>query len=416
MRQFLISLAALCAVSTGPALAADPVTITFWHYQTSNKDRLVEQIDAFMKENPDVRVEEQYKSVGTLAAEVQAAVIAGRAPDIGQILSRLTLGLVANANPVPLDAGPDKGAFLENILPNFLEIGKVGGKPYLVPHSFGVPVLYINRDLFREAGLDPDMPPKTWEDVRKVALQIKEQTGNYGLFVSSGGRDVQPQQMMVNAGAEMLSADSSRATFATPEAIAAMQIWQDMAVTDKSMTTFSERENSSLFVAGKVGIMVGSVASFQGLRRNTEGVFDLGVGHFPTWGDKPRRVPNSGSGLMIFSQDEKRREAAFRFVSWLMDPVVSAQWAVTSGYMPVAPGARNAEVIVSYLAQEPRWEVAVSQMDDLVPTARWPGNRVVELQIVIENMFEGLKQGRGTASELVPAAEAEINRLIAAGS
>ena len=54
---------------------------------------------------------------------------------------------------------------------------------------------------------------------------------------------------------------------------------------------------------------------------------------------------------------------------------------------------------------EPRWRVAVDQMQDTIPTARWPGNRVVEIQIVIENMVQALVQGRGTAAELVPAAE-----------
>lgn len=416
MRQLIISLAALWVAGIQPSLAADPVTITFWHYQTANRERLVEQIDAFMQENPEIRVEEQSKGVSTLAAEIQAASIARRAPDVGQILSRLTLGLVANAAPTPLDAGPDEGAFLQNILPNFLEIGTVGERPYLVPHSFGVPVLYINRDLFEEAGLDPDAAPRTWEEVRTVARQITEKTGNFGLFVSTGGRDVSPQQMMVNAGAEMLSEDGTRATFATPEGIAAMQLWQDMAVTDRSMSVLSERENNALFMAGRIGIFVGSVASFQGIKRNVEGVFDLGVAAFPTWGDTPRRVPNSGSGLMIFSQDETRRAAAFRFVEWLMRPDVSNNWAVVSGYMPVAPGAREDAAITAYLAEEPRWEVAVAQMDDLVATARWPGSRVVEIQIVLENMVEALKQGRGTAAELVPAAEAEITRLIAEGT
>lgn len=416
MSRRLLSLAVLGMFASAPALAADPVSITFWHYQTANKDDLVAQIDAFMAENPDIRVVEQYKDNNTMAAEIQAATLAGRAPDVGQVLSRLTIGLVRNANPTPLDSGEDGGAFLENILPNFLEIGTYEGRPYLAPHSFGLPVVYVNRDIFREAGLDPDQPPATWQDVREAARTITQNTGKIGFYVSTGGRDVAPQQMMVNAGADMLSPDFTRATFATPDAIAAMQLWADMVHEDGSMSTLTERENTSLFLGGQVGMMVQSVASFQGARRAAEGVFDLGVAPYPRWGDKPQRLANSGAGLMIYSQDERRRAAALRFIAWLMQPEVSNRWAVTSGYMPVAPGAQNDPIVTAYLAEEPRWRVAIDQMGALVPTARWPGSRVVEIQIVLENMVEALKQGAGTAAELVPAAEAEITRLIAQGS
>ncbi|MBX3539124.1 MAG: ABC transporter substrate-binding protein [Chelatococcus sp.] len=416
MRRLLAPMAALALFAVGQAQAADPVTINFWHYQTSNREDLTRTIDDFMAKNPDIKVREQFKDNNNLATEVQAAALAGRAPDVAQLLSRLTIGLVMNTKPVALDSGPDKGAFLKNVAPNFLTIGTYQGHPYAVPHSFGTPIVYYNKDLFRAAGLDPQKPPRTWQEMRELARQIKTNTGKHGLFVSTGGRDVGPQQMIVNTGADMLSADFSRATFATPDAIASMQLWQDMAVTDKSLAVFTERENTSLFMAGQIGMMVTSVASFQGAKRSTEGVFELGIGHYPTWNDKPRRVPNSGAALMVFSQDEKRREATFRFLAYLMQPEVSNRWAVESGYLPIAPGAQQAEVIKQAVAKEPRWGVAVAQMDDLVATARWPGSRVVEIQIVLENMVQALWQGKAPASELVPAAEAEISRLIAQGS
>jgi GNAT superfamily N-acetyltransferase len=89
---------------------------------------------------------------------------------------------------------------------------------------------------------------------------------------------------------------------------------------------------------------------------------------------------------------------------------------VQSGYLPIAPGAKNADIVRAYVAEEPRWGVALAQMDDLVSTARWPGTRVVEIQIVLENMVSALWQGKGRAATLVPAAEKEITRLIAAGA
>ncbi len=416
-RSLLSAVVFAAAAVASPLQAAEPVTtINFWHYQTSNREVLTQTIKDFEAANPDIKVQELFKDLTNLATDIQAARMVDRAPDVAQVLARLTIGMVESSNPVALDAGPDKGAFLAGIAPNFLATGIYKGHPYAVPQSFGTPILYVNKDIFRAAGLDPEQPPRSWQELREQALQIKQKTGKYALFVSTGGRDVGPQQMIVNAGADMLSEDFRRATFATPDAIAAMQLWQDMAVTDKSLAVFTERENYSLFMAGQVGMMVTSVASFQGAQRSAKGVFDLGVAHYPTWGDKPRRVPNSGSSLMIFSEKPARRDAAFRFLAYMMKPEVTNRWAVESGYLPIAPGAKNAEVVRAYVAQEPRWGVAVAQMDDLVSTARWPGSRVVEIQIVLENMVSALWQGKGKAAVLVPAAEKEITRLIAAGT
>lgn len=417
MSKFLLSAVILASsILSVPVSAADPVTINFWHYQNSNREALTKTIKEFEAANPDVKVQELFKDLTNLATEIQAARMVGRAPDVAQVLARLTIGMVESSSPVPLESGPDKGAFLANIAPNFLATGAYKGQIYAVPQSFGTPVVYINRDLFRAAGLDPDKPPRTWQELREQGLQIKQKTGKHAMFVSNGGRDVGPQQMLVNAGANMLSEDFSRATFATPDAIAAMQLWQDMAVVDKSVAVFTERENYSLFMAGQIGMMVTSIASFQGAQRSAKGVFDLGVAHYPTWGEKSRRVPNSGASLMIFSEAPQRRDAAFRFLGYMMKPEVSNRWAVQSGYLPIAPGAKNADIVRAYVAEEPRWGVAVAQMDDLVATARWPGTRVVEIQIVLENMVSALWQGKGRAATLVPAAEKEITRLIAAGA
>jgi transcriptional regulator of acetoin/glycerol metabolism len=95
---------------------------------------------------------------------------------------------------------------------------------------------------------------------------------------------------------------------------------------------------------------------------------------------------------------------------------VTNPWAVESGYLPLDPRASDSALVRDYLAKEPRWRVAVDQMQDTIPTARWPGNRVVEIQIVIENMVQALVQGRGTAAELVPAAERQVSAIIAQSS
>ena len=402
----------LGAVSA-PALAQARTEISFWHYQTANIPALREVLTAFHEAHPEIRVTDVPKDCGTIATEVQAAALARRPPDVGQILARLTVGLVRNAGAVPLDSGEDRGAFLNNVLPRFREVGILDGKPYAVPHSFGTPLLYWNKSIFAASGLDPERAPADWDELVAMGRQIRERTGRYALFISQGGRDVAPQQMMVNAGATMLSPDLTRATFATPGAIAAMQLWQDMAVTHRIHARLSEREQTALWLGGQIGMFVGSVASFQGFLRDTAGRFEFGVGHYPLWKGQSRRVPNSGSTLMVFAQNPQRRAAALKLVTFMMRPEITNRWSWTSGYLPVAPDPLADAGLRGYLEREPRWRIPVAQMQDTVITARWPGNRVVEVQIVLENMVQALMQGSGPAATLVPRAEAEITRLIA---
>jgi ABC-type glycerol-3-phosphate transport system substrate-binding protein len=412
----LAGLGATTGLGVTDARAQAPTNITIWHYQTGNAQALRDVLGLFHAANPDIRVTEVGKDVDTIATEIQAAAMARRQPDVGQVLARLVVGLVRNAAAVKLDSGADHGAFLQNVLPQFRAIGELDGKPYAVPHSFGTPVVYWNKTIFRAAGLDPERAPADWDELVAMGRQIRARTGHYAVFISQGGRDVAVQQMMVNAGATMLSPDLTRATFATPGAIAAMQMWQDMAVTDRIHSTLSEREQTTLWLGGQIGMFIGSVASFQGFLRDTAGKFEFGLGHYPLWRGLPRRVPNSGSTLMVFSPDAQRRAAALRLVAFMMRPEITNRWSWTSGYLPVAPDPLQDAGLRGYLEREPRWRIPVEQMSDTVITARWPGNRVVEIQIVLETLVQSLMQGHGKAGELVPRAEADVSRLIAESS
>jgi ABC-type glycerol-3-phosphate transport system substrate-binding protein len=414
-RRSAVSLIAAGAIAPAAtdASAQAQTTITLWHYQTGNRDALRVVLDRFEAANPTIKVNDVLKNNETMASEIQAAAMANRAPDIGQVLGRLVVGMIRNAGAQPLDGLPESDALERHILPNFLGIGRYRGRLYAVPHSFGTPVVYVNRGILRDAGLDPDDPPRTWQEMRQQARRIRERTSKIGLYVAQGGRDVAAQQMMTNTGADMMDPELKRATFSTPETIEAMQLWQDMAVQDRSYGTLTERELGALFMGGQIAMMIQSIATFQEARRNAEGKFELGIAHYPRWKSLPRRVANSGSTMLVFSRDAQRRAAAMRLIAYLTAPEVTNPWAVDSGYLPLDPRARDSELVRNYLAQEPRWRVAVDQMQDTIPTARWPGNRVVEIQIVIENMVQALVQGRGAASDLVPAAERQVSAIIA---
>ena len=92
MSKFLLSAVILASsILSAPVNAADPVTINFWHYQNSNREVLTQTIKEFEAANPGVKVQELFKDLTNLATEIQAARMVGRAPDVAQVLARLTM-------------------------------------------------------------------------------------------------------------------------------------------------------------------------------------------------------------------------------------------------------------------------------------------------------------------------------------
>ena len=57
----------------------------------------------------------------------------------------------------------------------------------MAEYTFSTPILFYNADLFRQAGLDPDKPPRTWDEVDAAGKAIKEKTGKNGFFPGAYG-------------------------------------------------------------------------------------------------------------------------------------------------------------------------------------------------------------------------------------
>lgn len=88
-------------------------------------------------------------------------------------LPRLNLGFKSYEELFPAD---ELAEHTGQMIPNALELGKIDGQMYGLAFTFSTPILYINKGLFEQAGLDTTNLPKTWDDVYKAAVQIKEKT------------------------------------------------------------------------------------------------------------------------------------------------------------------------------------------------------------------------------------------------
>lgn len=403
------------AAAATPAFAQDPTEITFYHYQTSNYDAFRAILDAFEAQNPDVKVKDVFKQSQQITAEVQAALAAERPVDIATVIGKNIVFFLNNTGAVDMvKASEGDTAWLDAYLPNFLDLGREGEAVYAIPHAYGTPMLYWNKDIFAKAGLDPETPPKTWDEVLSFAAQIHDVTGMPGaahLHASMG--DYGTMVMTTNAGAEYLSKDGTRAGFDSPQGIAALQYWQDLAKSG-AMPIASDREWTAAFSAGQMGIYITSSAALRPFVAASEGHFALGVGNYPLFHDAPRRVNNSGAALMLYAPEGPRREASMKLLRFISQKEIANRWSRESGYMPLVRDPLTDPAMAKYVEDFPLVRPVIDQMADTVPTAVWPAKGTLEAQTLIRAMLDELWAAKRPAAEIVPEVVAEVNAALAA--
>lgn len=411
-RRIVLGLALALGV-TGPAAAQD-TEITFYHYQTGSAEVLRSILDEFEAQNPGITVTDVFKQSQQITGEVQAALAAGRPVDIATVIGKNIVFFLNNTPAVDtVEASAGDTAWLDGYLPNFLDLGRVDDAIFAIPHAYGTPMIYYNKDIFREAGLDPEIPPKTWDEVMAYAKQITETTGKPGvahLHASMG--DYGTMVMVTNAGATYLTADGTEAKFDSPEGIAMLQIWQDMAKTGV-MPVATDREWGTAFQAGQMGMYMTSSAALRGYVAAAEGNFEIGVANYPLFGDSPRRVNNSGGALMLYSPEGPRREAAVKLLRFISQKEIANRWSRDSGYMPLIQDPLTDPAMAEYVESFPYVAPVIAQMAETVPTAVWPAKGTLEAQTHIRAMLDELWAAKRPAAEIVPEAVARVNEALA---
>ena len=413
MRRQMLSHLLAAALALGAAGAARAeTTLSFFHYQSGkNYESFRRILNEFEQQNAGIKVKDTFSQSEQITAEVQAALAAGRQIDIATVVGKNIIHFLNNTPAVPLNGDPAKSGFLANYLPVFLDLGRVGDKVFAVPHAYGTPMIYYNKDLYRKAGLDPAKPPQTWDETIEAAQTIQKATGVMGLgHLQAGMRDYGAMLLIMNAGSEYLSADGSCAVFNNPQGIAALQLWQDLVLKYKVTPVAADRQMEAAFAGGQLAMYISSSAAMGPFTAQTKDKFELGVANYPLF--KPgmaRRTPNSGAALMLYAPAGERRDASLKLLAYLSDRKVANRWSRESGYMPLSRDPLADPDMAAYVAANPLVQPVIAQMAQTVPTATWGERGALEAQTIVSNLVDALWANKGTAAQLVPDAVARMN-------
>lgn len=346
-----------------------------------------------------------------IAAGEQVDIIQHTFPTLDN--SKINLGLEAYEDIFPED---ELKEHFSHMYPNALELGAIDGKTYGLAFTFSTPVLYINGKLFEEAGLDPTKPPKTWEEVKKYAMQIKDKTGKDG-FGLGPDNSWTSYGIMYSNGGEVLSEDRKKALFAEDKSVEAYEMWQDF-YNSGSYAVGNESEVSEQFMAGNLGMHLHTTALLSGYRDASEnGNWELCGGEMPGFGDTPSVPVNSGSALAVRSDSANKSAAIWEFIKYATGQEGYTIITEEIGYLPLRTDvADDPKYLKEFVDNNPIIRINLDQLSRIKPTPIWPGEVAQECSTIFNDETVKAITTESDVKDVLTEAEKQINSLIEGSS
>lgn len=365
------------AVQPTTAPAGPAVEVSFWHSMGSKGlgDAITELVKRFNDSHPNIHVTATYQGTyGDSRQKLMANVAAGTPPTLVQAPPDTAAMLIAAKAALPLDDFEKANPIpLSDLYPAYSNVARVEGKLYGVPFNRSTPIIYINRDHFKAAGLDPDKPGTTWEELTKTALALTKRdasgkTTQWGMILPMD--DWYLEAMVYQQGITLLNNNNghdgvaTKGMMDTPEAIEALTWWQDLVYKDKVSTTLTNDQALAEFLAGNVSMLWNSVGGLTNI--SSQAKFDLGATTLPS--HKTKGVPLGGAALFLLNKTTpEQQKAGWEFMKWLTEDPQTIYWSLQTGYLPVRPSAVNSPEMQKHFADMPISKVALDQMDAAAP-------------------------------------------------
>ncbi|GAA1588578.1 extracellular solute-binding protein [Kribbella hippodromi] len=334
------------AAGAGSGTGQQQVTITVGDRPTSsdpaNRAQYDQKVADFQKANPTITL----KPVETVwdATTFQAQAAGGQLPDVLTVPFTEPQGLIARKQVADLTKAIKDDGLMDQLNPNVLKIAQdQSGNVYAVPNAaYSIGLIY-NRDLFTKAGLDPNKPPATWDEVRAAAKQIAQKTGQAGYAQmttnNTGGWMFTTQTYAY--GGTIESDDGSKATFDDAPSKAALQTLHDMKWTDKSMgqaVLYDYDGIQKAFAAGKIGMYMGAPDMYRAIVV-TNGLkpASFGIGPMPQQGGDHGTLTGGSVQIVSTAADDAQKAAAIKWIKFAyLNKYVNQDAAVASAKSGVA--------------------------------------------------------------------------------
>lgn len=382
--------------------------------------KLIEELTLeFNKENPDIEVEAVYTgNYDDTVTKIQTAAQGGNPPELFVSLATQRFTMASTEMAMPLDDlikedGEEGKKYISDFLEGFMEDSYVDGKIYSIPFQRSTMVLYYNKDIFKEVGLDPEKAPTTWEELVEYAKKISnDKRKGVGLALNSGSAQWAftgfALQNSVD-GKNLMSEDGKKVFFNTPENVEALQFWVDLQnkynVMEKGIVQWTDLPTQ--FLAGEVAMIYHTTGNLSNIAKNAK--FNYGVAFLP--GHKRIGAPTGGGNFYISKGiPEEKVKAAWKFIKFATAPERVAKWSVDTGYVATRKSAFETETLKKYYQERPEAKVAFDQLQYAKPELTT--YNAAEIWRILNDNIQSAITGEKTVQQALDNAQKEAEEIL----
>ena len=409
-RVFMLLAGVLAAtqVAAAPAPAASGVARNELSHQLDEEraSRLEPLIEAFNSQNKDVQVSLVRRVEGEAPKQLNLVNREDHARLVASKVRFRPIHEIMRETKQPIDASRLSPELREGMLD---AKGQVAG----LPVAFATPVLYINREAFRKAGLNPDAPPKSWAEVQDTAGKLFV-AGSVCPFTTSWPAWVHVDNMSAWNGADVADSKGQLAINGLVQIkhVAMLATWHKA----KYFSYFGRRDEADRrFASGECAMLTSSSWLYSSL--NEQKSVDFGVAQLPYHDDVYGAPKNTlADGLSLWAGHGMKRDetrAVARFVNYILGPEVQLQMTVAGGFLPMTSVARAAAGSKLLKGEVAALQVSYGQLQGRAMTPALRVSQTDRVRLIVEEELEAVWENRKPAKEALDHAVRRGNAVMA---
>ena len=286
------------------------------------------------------------------------------------------------------------------------------GQLVALPVAYSTPVLYVNRAAFRKAGLNPDMPPKTWADVQEMSGKLYE-SGSQCPFTTSWPAWVHIDNLSAWNGVDVTDAKGQLAINGLVQIkhVAMLATWHK----SKYFSYFGRRDEADRrFAAGECAMLT-STSSLSATLGDSKSL-DVGVATLPYHDDvrgAPQNTLADGASLWVAGGlKPAETKGVAKFVNYILGPEVQIQMTVAGGFLPMTPVARAAAGSKLLKGDLAALQVSYGQLHGRSMTSPLRVSQLERVRVIVEEELEAVWANRKPAKEALDQAVQRGNAIM----
>jgi len=403
----LASVLVLSMIAAADAVAAPAkgkVTLTFWNgFTSTDGDALKKLVNKFNSDNAGkIEIKMDIMQWDQLYLKLPPAIATGTAPSFVLMSPGNGLNYVKNKTLRDLGdffsaTGMDKSDFTDASL----QFGQINGVQYLLPmNNYGI-CFYWNKDLFKEAGLDPESPPATLEQAAEYAVKLTDHSKKqYGWALPNKIGPAFYAILMRANGGRAVDMKAKKSVLNSPENLKTFNMIRDLTYAKRvSPQGATGPDLDTMMTSGKIGMFLNGPWLIPGLKQNK---INFGIAA-PPKGTAGQNTILDGTYFAIptTTKDPEAIKAIYEFIKYWNSPEVSVEWSLAAGFPPYLKSvAKDSRILADTTLK------AMVSMNDMMA----PWNFGLNSAGTIDNdilwpMVESLQNGADTAQALAKASK-----------